>query len=61
MSETSKPEEGNAEKEAPKKGWLSRWRSRGDQPGATPDPEPASATPEPEAAVETLEPEEAAA
>jgi fused signal recognition particle receptor len=61
VSETSKPDEGNAEKEAPKKGWLSRWRSRGDQPGATPEPEPASATPEPEAAVETLEPEGAAA
>ena len=61
MSETPKPEEGNVEKEAPKKGWLSRWRSRGDSPSGTPEPEPASGTPEPEAAAETLEPEEAGA
>ena len=61
MSETPKPEDGTVEKEAPKKGWLSRWRSRGDQPSATPEPEPASATPEPEAAAETPEPQEAAA
>jgi len=61
VSETPKPEEGNVEKEAPKKGWLSRWRSRGDSPSGTPEPEPASGTPEPEAAAETLEPEEAGA
>jgi fused signal recognition particle receptor len=61
VSETPKPEEGNVEKEAPKKGWLSRWRSRGDSPSATPEPEPASRTSEPEAAAETLEPEEAGA
>jgi fused signal recognition particle receptor len=61
VSETPKPEEGNVEKEAPKKGWLSRWRSRGDSPGGTPEPEPASATPEPEVAAETLVPEQAAA
>jgi fused signal recognition particle receptor len=61
VSETPKPEEGNVEKEAPKKGWLSRWRSKGDSPGGTPEPEPASGTPEAEAATETLEPEEAAA
>ena len=61
MSETPKPEEGNVEKEAPKKGWLSRWRSRGDSPSGTPEPEPASGTPEPEAAAETLEAEEAGA
>jgi fused signal recognition particle receptor len=61
VSETPKPEEGNVEKEAPKKGWLSRWRSRGDSPSGTPEREPASGTPEPEAAAETLEPEEAGA
>jgi fused signal recognition particle receptor len=61
VSETPKPEEGNVEKEAPKKGWLSRWRSRGDSPSGTPEPEPASGTLEPEAAAETLEPEEAGA
>jgi fused signal recognition particle receptor len=61
VSETPKPEEGNVEKEAPKKGWLSRWRSRGDSPSETPEPEPATETPEPEAATETLEPEEAGA
>jgi fused signal recognition particle receptor len=61
VSETSKPEEGNVEQEAPKKGWLSRWRSRGDTPSATPEPEPASGTPEPEAAAETPEHEEAGA
>jgi fused signal recognition particle receptor len=49
VSETPKPEEGKAEKEVPKKGWLSRWRSRG---------EPASETPEPEPASETLKAEE---
>ena len=61
MSETPKPEEGNVEQEAPRKGWLSRWRSRGDTPSGTPEPEPASGTPEPEAAAETLEHEEAGA
>ena len=57
MSETPKPEEGNVEKEAPKKGWLSRWRSKGDSPSGTPETEPASGTPELEAAIEVLEPE----
>ena len=57
MSETAKPEEGNVEKEAPKKGWLSRWRSKGDSPSGTPEPEPASGTPELEATTEVLEPE----
>jgi fused signal recognition particle receptor len=57
VSETPKPEEGNVDKDAPKKGWLSRWRSRGDSPSATPEPEPASGTLEPEAAAGTLEPE----
>jgi len=61
VSETPKPEEGNVEQEAPRKGWLSRWRSRGDTPSGTPEPEPASGTPEPEAAAETLEHEEAGA
>ncbi|MBL6613550.1 MAG: signal recognition particle-docking protein FtsY [Reyranella sp.] len=42
MSETPKPEEG-------KKGWLSRWRSKGDAATAAPDPEPVSEAPEPEA------------
>jgi fused signal recognition particle receptor len=49
VSEAPKPEEGEVKKEAPKKGWLSRWRSRDDS---------ASGTPEPEAASETLEAEE---
>ncbi|MBI2736770.1 MAG: signal recognition particle-docking protein FtsY [Rhodospirillales bacterium] len=49
MSETPKPEEGK-EREAPKKGWFSRWRSGGDAPSAAPEPEPAIATPEPEPA-----------
>jgi fused signal recognition particle receptor len=57
VSETPKPEEGNVEKEAPKKGWLSRWRSKGDSPGGTPETEPASGTPELVAATEALEPE----
>ena len=57
MSETPKPEEGDVEKEAPKKGWLSRWRSKGDSPSGTPEPEPASGTPELEATTEVLEPE----
>jgi len=42
VSETPKPEEG-------KKGWLSRWRSKGDAATAAPDPEPVSEAPEPEA------------
>ena len=55
-------------KEAPKKGWLSRWRSRGDATESPPEIEPAIATPEPESepepepeleeAVATPEPEE---
>ena len=57
MSETPKPEEGNVEKEAPKKGGLSRWRSKGEPPSGTPEIEPASGTPELEAAIEVLEPE----
>jgi fused signal recognition particle receptor len=57
VSETAKPEEGNVEKEAPKKGWLSRWRPKGDSPSGTPEPEPASGTPELEATTEVLEPE----
>jgi fused signal recognition particle receptor len=61
VSETPKPEEAKAEKEAPKKGWLSRWRSGGDAASATPEPEPASATPEPEPASETPEAEESGA
>jgi fused signal recognition particle receptor len=48
VSETSKPEEGKAEKEVPKKGWLSRWRSGGDSASATPEPDLASETPEAE-------------
>jgi fused signal recognition particle receptor len=48
VSETPKPEDGTAEKEAPKKGWLSRWRSKGDSASETPEPEPASETPEAE-------------
>ncbi len=47
MSETPKPDQGT-EKEAPKKGWFARWRSRGDASSATPDPEPAIVPPEPE-------------
>ncbi len=39
MSETPKPEEA-------KKGWLSRWRSKGDPAPETPEPEAASETPE---------------
>ena len=58
MSETPKPEEGKVEKEVPKQGWLSRWRSRGNSPSGTPEPEPAIGTPEPEAASETLKLEE---
>ena len=46
MSDTPKPEEGNVEKEVPKKGWLSRWRSKGDSASETPEPEPVSETPE---------------
>jgi hypothetical protein len=45
VSETPKPEEG-------KKGWLSRWRSKGDS---------APETPEPEATIETPEAQEAEA
>lgn len=44
MSETSK--------ETPKKGWFSRWRSKGDAPSETPAPEAAA----PELVTETLEP-----
>jgi fused signal recognition particle receptor len=58
VSETPKPEEGKVEKEVPKQGWLSRWRSRGNSPSGTPEPDPAIGTPEPEAASETLKPEE---
>ncbi|HSS85523.1 MAG TPA: signal recognition particle receptor subunit alpha, partial [Reyranella sp.] len=58
MSETPKPEEGKVEKEVPKQGWLSRWRSRGNSPSGTPEPEPVIGTPEPEAASETLKLEE---
>jgi fused signal recognition particle receptor len=58
VSETPKPEEGKVEKEVPKQGWLSRWRSRGNSPSGTPEPEPAIGTPEPEAASETLKLEE---
>jgi fused signal recognition particle receptor len=43
VSETPK-----SEKEAPKKGWFSRWRSKGDQANEMPAPEPAIVTPEPE-------------
>ena len=46
MSDTPKPEEGNVEKEVPKKGWLSRWRSRGDSASEAPEPAAASETPE---------------
>jgi fused signal recognition particle receptor len=49
VSETPEPEEGNVEKEVPKKGWLSRWRSRGDSASEAPEPEPASEAPKPEA------------
>jgi fused signal recognition particle receptor len=48
VSDTPKPEEGNVEKEVPKKGWLSRWRSKGDSASETPEPEPVSETPEAE-------------
>ena len=48
MSETPKPEEGKVENEVPKKGWLSRWRSKGDSANGTPEPEPASETLKPE-------------
>jgi fused signal recognition particle receptor len=48
VSETPKPEEGEIEKEVPKKGWLSRWRSKGDSASETPEPESASETPEAE-------------
>ena len=48
MSDTPKPEEGNVEKEVPKKGWLSRWRSKGDSASEAPEPEPVSETPEAE-------------
>jgi fused signal recognition particle receptor len=37
-----KPDAGKSEKEVPKKGWLSRWRSRGGSGSETPEPEPAS-------------------
>ncbi len=55
MSETPK-----SEKETAKKGWLSRWRSRGDSAGEAPVPEsfvsePASDLPEPE--TEEIKPE----
>ncbi len=46
MSDTPKPEEGSVEKEVPKKGWLSRWRSKGDSASETPEPEPVSETPD---------------
>ena len=45
---THQAEEGNVEKEVPKKGWLSRWRSKGDSASETPEPEPVSETPEAE-------------
>ena len=48
MSDTPKPEEGNVEKEVPKKGWLSRWRSKGDSASETPEPEPVSEAPDAE-------------
>jgi fused signal recognition particle receptor len=60
----AKPEQDEAdlrsevENEAEKKGWLSRWRSRGDLAGATPQPEPASELPrseEREARIEEAE------
>ena len=57
MSETPKAEEGKVEKEAPKKGWLSRWRSRGGSASESTEPEPTSHTLEPQ----TLEPQEAEA
>ncbi|WP_421995057.1 signal recognition particle-docking protein FtsY [Reyranella sp.] len=60
MSDPSKPEDGKAEADAPKKGWFARWRSRGDAavpepatepesdppPAPEPEPEPASVAPE---------------
>jgi len=48
VSETPKAEEGKVEKEVPKKGWLSRWRSKGDSANETPEPELASEMPEAE-------------
>jgi len=59
VSETPKPEEGDAEKDAPKKGWFSRWRSRGDAASVAREPEPAIVMPEPESAIVTPEPEPA--
>jgi fused signal recognition particle receptor len=51
VSETPK-----SEKEAPKKGWFSRWRSKGDLASETPLPEPASETPASEVVSEAIEP-----
>ncbi|MGH8735636.1 MAG: hypothetical protein ACREVB_18270, partial [Burkholderiales bacterium] len=48
MSETPKPEEDKVENEVPKKGWLSRWRSKGDSASQTPEPESVRETPEAE-------------
>lgn len=59
MSETPKPEEGKAEKETPKRGWLSRWRSKADSPSAAPAPEETSEAPRAEEA--EAGPEQAAA
>lgn len=56
MSETPKPEEGK-EKDGPKKGWFSRWRSRGDTPSAAPEPEPVITAPEPEPVSPAPDPE----
>lgn len=51
MSETPK-----SEKEAPKKGWFSRWRSKGDLASETPLSEPAGETPASEVVSEAIEP-----